>query len=692
MENKNKRIKIEDNTYVELDVSWNYFNYRIIKEAQDKSVPLLQRLSFLGIYSNNQDEFFKVRVAQLNRIAGSVSKDFKKDKSLAKKELKQIFKLTDEYKKEFNETQEDIFKDLEEKGVYLLNENNVNDEQKEYLKNYFLKNISVYINPIIINKKADLSSVNDTHIYLAIKMSNKKLEVLDDVSYALIPLPVHFCGRFIKIPSSDPSKHFLIYLDDVIRLNLEYIFKNLPYEKYEAYAFKFSKDAEMEVESDPEEGILKSISEAVKERKRGIPVRVVFGENIPKDLYSKLIKKFEIDDLDIVSIGGKYHNNKDLMKFPYIEVEGLNYPKWENKEIKEINNGESILNKIQNEDMLLHVPYQSFNSFISILQEASISPKVSEIRATIYRASSNSRVIAALTNAARNGKKVTAMVELMARFDESSNILISQTLKDAGVNVLTGQEGFKIHGKIVYIKIKNAKDIAIISTGNFHEGNAKQYTDCLLFTTDSRLVNDVKSVFDLIMMPYEKHAFKNLLVSPLNMQKTFEKLIRNEIKNKKAGLPSGIKIKINHITDKKMVKLLYLASSQGVDIKLLIRGNSSLVTGIKNISENIEVHAIIDRYLEHSRIFIFENAGNPIYFMGSADWMPRNLYNRIEVVTPIYNESIKKELDMIVNYGLKDNAKAVYATGDGKYHKILPSENNLPFRSQEELYNYYQKK
>ena len=692
MENKNKRIKVEDNIYVERDVSWNYFNYRIIKEAQDKSVPLLQRLSFLGIYSNNQDEFFKVRVAQLNRIAGSVSKDFKKDKSLAKKELKQIFKLTDEYKKEFSETLNGIFKDLEEKGVYLLNENTVNDEQKEYLKRYFLNNISLYINPIIINKKADLSSVNDTHIYLAIKMSNKKMENLDDVSYALIPLPVHFCGRFIKIPSKDPSKHFLIYLDDVIRLNLEFIFKNLPYEKYEAYAFKFSKDAEMEVESDPEEGILKSISEAVKERKRGIPVRVVFGENIPKDLYSKLIKKFEIDDLDIVSIGGKYHNNKDLMKFPFIDVEGLNYPKWENKEIEEINKGESILNKIQNEDMLLHVPYQSFNSFISILQEASISPNVSEIRATIYRASSNSRVVAALTNAARNGKKVTAMVELMARFDESSNILISQTLKDAGVNVLTGQEGFKIHGKIVYIKLKNAKDIAIISTGNFHEGNAKQYTDCLLFTTDPRLVNDVKSVFDLIMMPYEKHSFRNLLVSPLNMQKSFEKLIRNEIKNKKAGLPSGIKIKVNHITDKKMVKLLYLASTQGVDIKLLIRGNSSLVTGIKNVSENIEVHAIIDRYLEHSRIFVFENAGNPLYFMGSADRMPRNLYNRIEVVTPIYNENIKKELDMIVNFGLKDNVKAVYATGDGKYHKILPNENNLPFRSQEELYNYYQKK
>ncbi len=692
MENIVKRIKLNKSNYVERDVSWNYFNYRIIKEAEDKNVPLLERLLFLGIYSNNQDEYFKVRVAQLKKIAESASKSFKEDKALAKKELKEIFRLTKDYSKEFNITLQDIFSELEQKGIYLLNENNVTKSQKEYLKDYFLKNISLYINPIIISKKANLSSVNDTHIYLAIKMEGKKESFLDDVTYALIPLPVHFCGRFINVPSEEKDKYYYIYLDDVIRLNLDYIFKNLPYEKYEAYAFKFSKDAEMDVESDPEEGILKSISEAVKERKKGIPVRVVFGENIPKDLYLKLIKKFEIDDLDIVSIGGKYHNNKDLMKFPRLNIKGISYEQWERKEIPEVINGDSLLEKIQDKEMLIHVPYQSFNAFVELLQEASISPLVSEIRATIYRAANNSRVVAALSNAARNGKKVTAMVELLARFDESSNILISQTLKDNGVNVLTGQEGFKIHGKIVYIKLKNKKDIAVISTGNFHEGNAKQYTDCLLFTSNPKIVNEVKGVFDLIMMPYDKHNFMNLLVSPLHMEKVFEKLIKNEIKNRKLGLPSGIKIKINHITDKKMVKLLYNASNNGVKIDLLIRGNSSIVPGIKDVSENITVHGIIDRYLEHSRIFIFTNGGNKLYFMGSADWMPRNLYNRIEVVTPIYDKEIQKELELIVDYGLKDTAKSIIVTNDGKYLKNEPTGNILPFRSQEELYNYYKNK
>ena len=281
------------------------------------------------------------------------------------------------------------------------------------------------------------------------------------------------------------------------------------------------------------------------------------------------------------------------------------------------------------------------------------------------------------------------MVELLARFDESSNILISQTLKDAGVDVLTGKEGFKVHGKIVYIRVKNGKDIAIISTGNFHEGNAKTYTDCLLFTSNSKIVNEVKEIFSYIANPYEKHNFKNLLVSPLHMQSVFERLIKNEVKNHAAGLPSGIKIKINHITDKVMVKQLYEASTKGVKIDLLIRGNSSIVPGLNGVSENISVHAIIDRYLEHSRIFIFENAGNPLVFMGSADWMPRNLYNRIEVITPVYDEDIKKELIMIVDSGLKDNVKGVIATGTDEYIKY--QNDDKPFRSQEELYNYYSK-
>lgn len=688
---KSKRtiIKLNSTDYVERDISWCYFNYRILKEAENEVVPLYERLSFLGIYSNNLDEFYKVRVATLKRIAESNAKDFKKEKNLAKRTLKKIYSLVTTYAEEYNKTSKKVFEELNQNGVILLDENTLNDKQKEYIRQYFIKNISLDINPLILSKKADLSSVNDTHIYLAVKLSEPVDNKIDKNAYALIALPTSHCGRFIPLPSDDINKHYYIYLDDAVRLNLDYIFKNLPYQKQEAYAFKFSKDAEMEIESDPEEGVLKSISLAVKERKKGIPVRVVFGEGMPKDLQEKLIKKLEIDDKDIITKGGKYHNNKDLMKFPKLNIPGLSYPRWSQSFEKAFQISPSLINIISKKDILVHVPYESFNAFINVLQEAAISPNVSEIKASIYRAAKDSKVIQALTNAAKNGKKVTCMVELLARFDESSNILISQTLKDAGVDVLTGKEGFKVHGKIVYIKVKNGKDIAIISTGNFHEGNAKSYTDCLLFTSNPKIVNEVKEIFNYIANPYEKHNFKNLLVSPLHMQTVFEKLIKNEIKNHALGLPSGIKIKINHITDKVMVKLLYEASTKGVKVDLLIRGNSSLVPGLEGISKNLSVHAIIDRYLEHSRIFIFENAGKPLVFMGSADWMPRNLYNRIEVITPVYDEDIKKELTMIVDYGLKDNVKGVLATGTDEYKKFVNKEK--PFRSQEELYNYYSK-
>ena len=686
---KRKRniIKIDESNYCERDVSRCYFNYRILKEAENKEVPLYERLSFLGIYSSNLDEFYKVRVATLNRIASSASKEFKKEKNLAKRTLKKIFSLVSNYAEEYNKASKQVFEELREKGIFLLDENTISEKQKDYLRQYFIKNISLDINPLIISKKADFSSVNDTHIYLAVKMSNPLTNKEDKNCYALIPLPTSHCGRFISLPSEDKN-HYYIYLDDVVRLNLDYIFKNLPYLKFEAYAFKFSKDAEMEVESDPEEGVLKSISVAIKERKRGIPVRIVFGEGMPKDLQEKLIKKLEIEDTDIITRGGKYHNNKDLMKFPRIEGNGLAYPSWPQSFEKAFKITPSLIDIIAKKDILIHVPYESFNAFINVLQEAAISPNVTEIKASIYRAAKDSKVIQALSNASKNGKKVTCMVELLARFDESSNILISQTLRDAGVEILTGKEGFKVHGKIVYIKVKNGSDIAIISTGNFHEGNAKTYTDCLLFTSNPKIVKEVKEIFDLIANPYEKHNFKNLLVSPLHMQSVFEKLIKNEIKNHEAGLPSGIKIKINHITDKPMVKLLYNAALRGVKTDLLIRGNSSLKLN-EELAKNLNVHAIIDRYLEHSRIFIFENAGNPLAFMGSADWMPRNLYNRIEVITPVYDEDIKKELTMIVDYGLKDNVKGVLALGNDEYKKFLNQDK--PFRSQEELYNYYSK-
>ena len=681
------KIKLNSSNYINRDVSWMYFNHRILKEAEKKNIPLYERLNFLGIYSNNLDEFYKVRVASFKRIAENDLKDFSVERKRAKENLKTITKLTKEYGKEFEECREEIFSALAMEGIVLIDEQHLNSQQQEWIKDFFLRKVLGYINPIILSKKANVDSVNDSHIYLAVKMMavDKKPE------YALVSLPVAFTGRFVDL-GQENGKNYIMYIDDIVRFNLPLIFNGLGYAKFEAYAFKFTKDAEMEVESDPEEGLLKSISEAVKERKRGSPVRVLFGEGMPNDLRKVLMKRLDIDANDLISVGGRYHNNRDLMSFPRVKnFTKLSYPEWTQTEIFEMQQQKSLLKTIQEHDLFIHVPYESFDAFVRVLQEAAISPNVSAIKATIYRAAKNSQVVRALSSASQNGKKVTAVVELMARFDESSNISISQKLKEDGCNVLTGEEGFKIHGKIVYIKTKNNKDIAIISTGNFHEGNAKLYTDCLLFTADKRIVKDVANLFEYIAQPFRRVTFPTLLVSPNHMQSVFKKLIKNEIKNHLLGLPSGIKIKINHITDEEMVKLLYEASSSGVDTKLLIRGNCSLVSGLTGISEHMQIHSLIDRYLEHSRIFIFTNGGDELCFMGSADWMPRNLYNRIEVVTPIYAPDVKKELNVIFDYGFKDNTKSSYVNLNGDY--IPVSKNgNKSFRSQEELFKYYQKK
>ncbi len=680
---KSKRLELDQENYVERDVSWMYFNYRILQEAEKKDIPLLERLSFLGIYSNNLDEFYKVRVASFKRIATSKVKGLGQERKKAKETLGKIISLTEAYGKEFDACKTEIFDQLKAKGIVLVDEQHLSPAQQKYVRDYFLEKVSGHIHPIVLSKRADLSQVNDSHIYLAVKMTKPEGEA----SYALIQLPVHITGRFIDL-GTEGNNRYVMYIDDIVRYHLPFIFRGLGFDHFESYAFKFTKDAEMEVESDPEEGLLKSISQAVRERKRGIPVRVLFGEGIPSDLKKALLKRLDVEKDDLITVSGKYHNNKDLMKFPRFQIEGLSYPKWDGHILKVVRDGESLIERIRKKDLLIHVPYESFNAFVGFLQECAISPEVDVIKATIYRAAKESQVVSALINAAHNGKKVTAVVELLARFDESSNISISQKLMEAGCNVLTGEEGFKIHGKIVYVHFKDGTALSIISTGNFHEGNAKTYTDCLLFTGNRKIVHDVSSLFDFIEQPFRRVTFASLLVSPDRMQSVFRKLIKNEEKNKENGLPAGIQIKINHITDREMVKLLYEASSKGVPIDLLVRGNCSLVTGIPGLSDTIRIHGIIDRYLEHSRIFIFQNGGNPLYFMGSADWMPRNLYNRIEVVTPVYDPDIQKELKRIVEYGMADNVKAVLVDGTGRYLPV-PKAGKKAFRSQERLHEYY---
>ena len=527
---------------------------------------------------------------------------------------------------------------------------------------------------------------NDEDIYLAVKVTRHEPRTVSD--YAFLELPVAQCGRFVRLPDHE-GKSYLMYLDDAVRHCLPFIFEGLGYTGYEAYTFKFTRDAEMEIDNDLRTGMLQKISKGVKSRKRGEPLRVLYDARMPKDLLKRVLRKLDLDSLDTVLAGGRYQNHKDFMKFPDCGRGDLRYPAWPPILKRELDGPESLIRRIQEKDRFLHVPYHSFDSFIRLLQEAAVSKEVDSIKMTLYRLAKESKVVKALIGAARNGKKVTVVIELLARFDEASNINWSKRMQEAGIKVIFGVEGLKVHSKLVHIGMKRGTDVACISTGNFHEGNARTYTDCMLMTASRRLVKDVDSVFSFIERPYSPIRFKELLVSPNEMKNKFVTLINNEIKNKKSGKPAYIKIKINHITDPVMVEKLYEASRAGVDIDLLVRGNCSLVTGIPDVSDHIRIHGIIDRYLEHSRIFVFAAGGEERVFIGSADWMTRNLDHRVEVVTPIYDPAIKEEMKRIVDYGFRDTLQARIVDGEGKNLFCEAPEGEPPFRSQEALYEYY---
>ena len=678
--------KKKGNPYLERDISWMYFNRRILQEACRPHVPILERMAFLGIYSNNLDEFFRVRVATQSRIAECMDRSATAEREKAKKLLKQIGKINSHYVKDYEEAVHTVTADLRKENIYLVSDTEVTPEQMQFIQSFYKAKIYGFLIPVWFSAIKLLDNENDENIYLAVKAVKSGEKTVSD--YAFLELPVNICGRFVRLPDSD-RKSYLMYLDDVIRCCLPLVFEGLGFDKFEAYAFKFTRDAEMEIDNDLRTGTLQKISKGVKSRKRGEPLRVIYDANMPKDLLKRVLKKLDLDSMDTVISSGRYQNHKDLMKFPDCGKPHLKYPAWPPILKKELDGAESLLRKIQEKDRFIHVPYHSFDSFIRVLQEAAVSKEVDSIKITLYRLAKESKVVKALIGAARNGKKVTVCIELLARFDEASNINWSKKMQDAGIKVVFGVEGLKVHSKITHIGMKKGPDIACVSTGNFHEGNARTYTDCMLMTAYPRLVKDVDHVFDFIERPYTPIRFKELLVSPNEMKNKFVTLINNEIKNKKAGKPAYIKIKINHITDPIMVNKLYEASQAGVDIDLVLRGNCSLVTGIPGISSNIRIHGIIDRYLEHSRIFVFANGGEEKVFIGSADWMPRNLDNRIEVITPVYNPEIKEEMKRIVEYGLKDTMQGRIVDGHGENRFWGEDTAEEPFRSQEALYNYY---
>ena len=680
---KEKELK---GAFVERDLSWMYFNHRILQEAEKKEVPILERMSFLGIYSNNLDEFFRVRMASLNRLALSKDKNIKADRERAKKTIKDINHLNACYNKEFEKAVDDITEELEANGIRLLHETELNEEQQLFIRRLYLEKLNGSTNPIWLSQVKEIGATGDDGIFLAIK----RMEWHEDkkkpkVDYALIAMPDKELGRFVRLPKSDGMEN-IMYLDDVIRYCLPMIFIGEGKATYEAYSFKFTKDAEMEMDNDLNSGVMQKVAKGVKSRKSGEPIRVIYDDSMPKELLKRIMSRLNIDTLDTIVSGGRYQNHKDLMAFPDCGRTDLKYPKWTPILKPELETEQSILDTIRQKDRFIHVPYHSFNSFIRVLREAALNPDVKGINVTLYRLAKASKVVKALICAARNGKKVTVVIELLARFDEESNIKWSKRLQEAGVEVVFGVEGLKIHSKLVYIQCKSG-DIACIGTGNLHEGNAKVYTDYMMMTARPQIVREVKKVFEFISKPFKPVKFRELLVSPNEMKPKILRLISDEIRNAKEGLEAWIKVKINHITDEDVVAKLYEASQAGVKISLLVRGNCSLVPGLPGVSENISALGVIDTYLEHARILIFANGGNPKYFLGSADWMPRNLVNRIEVLTPVYDEQLQHDLERTIDYGLRDttNARIVDGRGGNQF------KEGAPFRSQEQLYVDYLK-
>lgn len=669
--------------YVDRDVSWMYFNHRILQEGRKEYVPLLERLSFLGIYSNNLDEFFRVRVASLNRLLArdGISKSMRNQ---IKKSLKTINLLNETYSQEYTEAVHRVLGELALHKIRIVNEMQLNEEQKKYLTTFFYEKLNGSVNPIWLSEIKDLSSLEDNRIYLLVEKSGKSEG--DKPKYAIIKVPDRVYGRWQKIPSSEGFDN-IMYLDDVVRYCLPLIFIGFKESQFRAFSFKFTKDAEMDLdtENEFEYSTVEKVAAGVDSRRRGEAVRLLYDKAMPKEALKKIKDRISATEWDTMLAGGRYQNHKDLMSFPACGHEELRYPKWPQimpPEFLKVH--ESVLDLIRQRDLFIHVPYHSFNSYIRVLQEAAIRPEVKVIKTTLYRLAKDSKVVKALITAARNGKEVTAVVELLARFDEESNIKWSKRMQEEGVNVIFGVEGLKIHSKLLYLESKKG-NIACVGTGNFHEGNAKIYTDYMMMTARPRIVNEVAKVFNFIDRPFSQVRFQELMVSPNSMKSRILRLLDTEIKNAQAGKEAWVKIKINHITEPEVVNKLYHASCAGVRIDILIRGNCSLVPGVPGLSENIRCVGIIDRYLEHSRILIFCNGGNPRYYLGSADWMPRNLLNRIEVMTPVYDEALRADLLRTVEYGLKDTTNARVVDGKGT-NEIQKGEY---FRSQEELYKAY---
>ena len=675
--------------YIEKELSWLSFNERVLQEAADKTVPIIERVRFLGIFSSNLDEFYQVRFADVKRrvIINEARGQEKKDKALLKKIQEKILILN----QKFEQLYSDILLEMARRHIFLVNEKQLSEHQTHWLKKYFKQKILPHISPIMLTEDMDvLSFLKDACAYLTVELKSKD----QAPQYALIEIPTDELERFIKVPEPKGKRNrkTIILLDNIIRLCLDDIFKGFfDYDSIQAFAMKMTRDAEYDLNNNEvEHSLLENMSDSLNQRLTALPVRFVYQHDMPNPMIDFLSHKLQLSDYDSIFPGSRYHNFSDFIGFPNVGRKYLENPPLPPIESTDFNRFSNSFDAIRHRDILLYYPYHSFHHMTDLVRQASFDPKVRTLRINIYRVAKNSQIINSMIDAARNGKRVIVVVELQARFDEEANIEWAKVLTDAGVRVIFGAPGLKIHSKLCLISRKESgeiRDYAHIGTGNFHEKTARIYTDFSLFTADTSITQEVRKVFSFIENPYKPVKFNELIVSPRNARNRYYQLIEREIEHANAKRPAGIVIKVNNLVDQGLIDCLYRASQHGVKIRLIVRGMCALVPNVKGLSQNIRIISIVDRFLEHPRVFVFENGGNNDVFISSADWMTRNIDNRIEVAAPIKEPRLKQRIIDILELQFADRAKARVIDAN-MTNQYVRRGNRRKIRSQIEIYDY----
>ncbi|MBK8081142.1 MAG: polyphosphate kinase 1 [Saprospiraceae bacterium] len=682
----------KQNRYVHRDISWLSFNYRVLQEAKDVSVPLLERLKFLAIYSSNLDEFFRVRVAN-HRSLARADKATKKTLDFNPEDvLNELLDLANKHQLEFSNIFENmILPELRKNNIQIISRKNLTKEQIEFIDTYFNDNMLPFVQPVVLVGKKVKPFLNDGALYLALHMHSK--DVPKPISeYALVKIPSDHMSRFLELPSKSSSVKQFIMLDDAVRHSVRLIFPG--YEIQDSFSIKLTRDAELYIDDEYKGDLLAKIKKSVSKRSTGLTSRMVYDRTMPKHFLDYLMYVFDLERLDLLP-EGRYHNNSDFFKFPDFGKQNLKDQKLLPVKIMELEESESIFDKIAQKDYMIHVPYHSYEPVIKFFEDAANDPEVTHIKVIQYRVAKVSRIMMALKNAVKNGKQVSTFIEVKARFDEEANLKWGEELESAGVSVFYSMPGYKVHSKIALVRrLENGKPtlFTYLSTGNFHEDTAKVYSDFGLFTSDKRITSEAARVFTFLetkQRPIE--PFEHLGIGLFNLKEKFIALIDREIKNAKNRKKASMILKMNSIQDKEMIEKLYEASEAGVKIKMIIRGICCLIPGIKGLSENIEAISIVDRYLEHSRIFVFHNDGQEEVYLSSADWMVRNLHFRVETLFPILDEEIVKSLMTCLQIQINDNVKA-RIIDEHQLNTYKKYSSDIAVRSQIETYFYIKRK